>query len=112
MIQNIASVDVTSKVNLRHLDVVMDSTHQIADTLNGADALIMATGFVPSNPLKMSQAAHAVDNVSTCHLIDTAKQTGIKHCHGIIHINEWSELGTRKESRVCSSNECIWECIG
>jgi uncharacterized protein YbjT (DUF2867 family) len=78
MIQNVAAVDVSSKVNLRHLDVVMDSTDQIVDTLKGADALIIATGFVPSNPLKMSQAAHEVDNIGTCHLIDAAKQAGIK----------------------------------
>jgi nucleoside-diphosphate-sugar epimerase len=78
MIQTVAAVDTTSNVNLRHLDVVMDTVDQMVDTMRGAKALIIATGFVPGNPLKMSQAAHEVDNVGTCRLIDAAKQAGIQ----------------------------------
>lgn len=77
MIQTVASVDATS-VDLRHLDVVLDTVDQIAETLKGASALVIATGFIPGNPLKMSAAAHEVDNVGTCRLIDAAKQAGVK----------------------------------
>jgi uncharacterized protein YbjT (DUF2867 family) len=77
MIQNVASVD-TAAVDLRRLDVVMDSVDQLAESMKGADALVIATGFVPGNPLKMNAAAHEVDNVGTCRLIDAAKQAGIK----------------------------------
>lgn len=83
MIQNVNAVDLSggstasSKVSLKHLDVVMDTIDQLADTMQGANSLIIATGFIPGNPLKMSQAAHEVDNVGTCHLIDAAKKAGI-----------------------------------
>jgi uncharacterized protein YbjT (DUF2867 family) len=77
MIQNVASVDAAA-VDLRRLDVVMDSVDQLAESMKGADALVIATGFVPGNPLKMNAAAHEVDNVGTCRLIDAAKQAGIK----------------------------------
>ena len=75
MIQKVASVD-ASAVDLRHLDVEQDSMEQLKETLQGADALIIAVGFVPGNPFQMSAAAHAVDNVGTIKLIDAAKQTG------------------------------------
>ncbi len=77
MIQQVASVD-TSKVDLQHLDVVMDSTDLLAETLKGADSLVIAVGFVPSNPLKMNEEAHKVDNVGTIKLIDAAKVAGVK----------------------------------
>jgi nucleoside-diphosphate-sugar epimerase len=79
MIQNVAAVDTTTttKVTLQQLDVVLDSVDQMANNMKGANSLIIATGFIPGNPLKMNQAAHAVDNVGTCHLIDAAKKAGI-----------------------------------
>jgi len=77
MVQKVASVD-ASAVDLRHLDVVQDSTDQMAETLKGADALVIAVGFVPSSPFKMAAAAHEVDNVGTIKLIDAAKQAGLK----------------------------------
>ena len=77
MVQQVASVD-TASVELRHLDVVKDSVDQLADSLKGADALVIATGFIPGNPLKMTEAAHEVDNVGTCRLVDAAKQAGVK----------------------------------
>ena len=77
MVQKVASVD-TSAVDLRHLDVVKDSIDEMANTLKGSDALVIATGFIPGNPLKMNEAAHAVDNVGTCRLVDAAKQAGVK----------------------------------
>jgi len=76
MVQKVASVD-TSSVDLKHLNVESDSVEQMADTLKGADALVIAVGFVPSNPFKMGAAAHAVDNVGTSKLIDAAKQAGV-----------------------------------
>ena len=77
MVQQVASVD-TSSVNLAKLDVVTDSVDSISQTLQGADALVIATGFVPGNPLKMNAAAHEVDNLGTCKLVDAAKKAGVK----------------------------------
>ena len=77
MVQQVASVD-TSAVELKHLDVVKDSVSDLAATLQGADAMIIATGFIPGNPFEMNSAAHAVDNVGTCKLVDAAKAAGIK----------------------------------
>lgn len=76
MVQQVASVD-TSQVQLAHLDVVQDSKETLAETLKGADSLIIAVGFVPSNPLKMNEEAHKVDNLGTIQLIDAAKQAGV-----------------------------------
>jgi uncharacterized protein YbjT (DUF2867 family) len=77
MVQSVASID-TSSVSLKHLDVVADSVDEIAKTLAGADSLVIATGFVPGNPLKMNKAAHEVDNLGTCRLVDAAKKAGVK----------------------------------
>ena len=76
MVQQVASVD-TSAVDLKRLDIVQDSVDALAATLKGADALVIAVGFVPGNPLKMNEEAHKVDNVGTCKLIDAAKAAGI-----------------------------------
>ncbi|GKY97018.1 hypothetical protein MPSEU_000660600 [Mayamaea pseudoterrestris] len=79
MVQNVAAVSSSANVSLKKLDVAKDSVDDMATTsLAGADALIIAVGFVPGNPLKMNQAAHEVDNVGTCKLIDAAKQAGVK----------------------------------
>jgi len=75
MVENVPGVDV-STVSLKHLDVVKDSVDQIATSLMGAESLIIATGFIPGNPLKMNSAAHEVDNLGTIKLIDAAKKTG------------------------------------
>jgi hypothetical protein len=40
---------------------VSDSTESIAAALSGANSLVIAVGFVPSNPLKMAAAAHEVE---------------------------------------------------
>lgn len=77
MVQSVESVD-TSSVSLQHLDVVADSVDVMTKTLAGADGLVIAVGFVPGNPLKMNAAAHEVDNVGTCRLIDAAKAAGVK----------------------------------
>ena len=77
MVQQVASID-TSAVDLRHLDVVQDSVDQIAATLQGADSLVIATGFIPGNPFKMNAAAHEVDNLGTIRLVDAAKKAGVK----------------------------------
>jgi nucleoside-diphosphate-sugar epimerase len=77
MVQKVASVD-TASVDLRHLDVVKDSVEDLVATLKGADALVIATGFIPGNPLKMNEAAHQVDNEGTIRLVDAAKQAGVK----------------------------------
>lgn len=58
------------------LDVTNEAT--LSPALAGADALICAVGFVPGNPLQFGKAAHAVDNVGTCALIDAAKAAGVK----------------------------------
>lgn len=40
---------------------VSDSTESLAAALSGANSLVIAVGFVPSNPLKMAAAAHEVE---------------------------------------------------
>lgn len=77
MVQKVASVD-TSAVELKHLDVVKDSVDELAATMEGADSLVIATGFIPGNPLKMNAAAHEVDNLGTIALVDAAKKAGVK----------------------------------
>ena len=77
MVQKVAAVD-TSAVELARLDVVEDSLEALAKTMAGADSLVIATGFIPGNPFQMNAAAHNVDNVGTCKLIDAAKMAGVK----------------------------------
>lgn len=77
MVQKVSSIDASS-VDLKHLDVVKDSVDEMAALLQGSDSLVIALGFVPGNPLKMNAAAHEVDNVGTCRLVDAAKQAGVK----------------------------------
>ena len=45
-----------------HIGVVADQT-----VLAGADSLVIATGFVHGNPLKMTAEAHKVDNLGRNH---------------------------------------------
>lgn len=77
MVQKVPSID-KAGVELRRLDVSADSAESLASALSGAKSLVIAVGFVPGNPLKMNDAAHAVDNVGTCKLIDAAKAAGVK----------------------------------
>ena len=91
MIQRVDSVNLTSTTNgegggggggrleLKHLDVVKDTVEELKDTLTGASALVIATGFVPGNPLKMNAAAHEVDNVGTCKLIVSSDYMLCRH---------------------------------
>jgi len=76
MVQKIPSLDAAG-VELKKLDV-SESVDSLAATLSGADSLVIAVGFVPGNPLKMNAAAHEVDNIGTCNLIDAAKSAGVK----------------------------------
>eukprot|EP00986_Skeletonema_menzelii_P003118 scaffold912_cov178-Skeletonema_menzelii.AAC.3 len=77
MIQKVPSLDAAG-IELKKLDVASDSVESITGVLTGADSLVIAVGFVPGNPLKMNAAAHEVDNVGTCKLIDAAKAAGVK----------------------------------
>jgi len=77
MVQKVGSID-TAGVDIKHLDVVADSVDDIAETLKGAGSLIIATGFIPGNPLKMNGEAHKVDNLGTIRLVDAAKKAGVK----------------------------------
>jgi len=77
MIEKGAAID-ASAVSLKGLDVEKSSVAQMIETLQGADGLVIAVGFVPGNPFKMDAAAHAVDNVGTVNLIDAAKAAGVK----------------------------------
>merc|ERR1712216_417529 len=61
-------------VRLAKLDVVAMSVDDMAAALSGSDALVIATGFVPGNPLKMDAQAHAVDNLGTVALVAGAKK--------------------------------------
>jgi len=77
MVQKVDAVD-TKGIRLAKLDVVAMSVDDMASALKGSDALIIATGFVPGNPLKMDAQAHAVDNLGTIALVDAAKKAGVK----------------------------------
>lgn len=77
MIQKVESVS-SANVALKQLDVVKNSVDEMALVLEGSDSLVIATGFVPGNPLKMNDFAHEVDNVGTCKLVDAAKKAGVK----------------------------------
>lgn len=76
MVQNVPSVD-TSAVTLTKLNVVDESAGQLAESLKGSEALVIATGFIPGNPFEMGKAARAVDNEGTVKLVDAAKAAGI-----------------------------------
>jgi nucleoside-diphosphate-sugar epimerase len=78
MVQTVGAIRTSANVQLQHLDVVQDTVDTLADLLKGNDALVIATGFIPGNPLKMNQAANDVDNIGTCKLVDAAKKAGIK----------------------------------
>jgi uncharacterized protein YbjT (DUF2867 family) len=75
MVQQVGAVDTTT-VEFQHLDVVNDSVDALAEAMRGADALVIAIGFIPSNPFKMVDEAHKVDNLGTCALVDAAKKSG------------------------------------
>ena len=77
MVQQVSAVDATG-VDFKKLDVVGDDVATMAAALKGSSALVIATGFVPGNPLKMDSAAHAVDNLGTVALVDAAKAAGVK----------------------------------
>lgn len=77
MVQKVASID-TAAVELKHLDVVKDTVDELAATMEGADSLVIAVGFIPGNPLKMNAEAHKVDNEGTIALVDAAKKAGVK----------------------------------
>ena len=50
----------------------------LAERMKNTDVAVVCTGFVPGNPFKMSQAAHAVDNEGCVHIVDAAKAAGVK----------------------------------
>jgi nucleoside-diphosphate-sugar epimerase len=77
MLDKVSAVD-TSAVSFTALDVVKDSFESMSTKLKGIDALVIAVGFVPSNPFQMDAAAHAVDNLGTVTLIDAAKAAGVR----------------------------------
>lgn len=72
----------TSSVTLAPLNVVQDSVETMAQTLKGAQSLVISIGFVPGDPgLSFNgwkKQAEAVDNIGTIKLIDAAKEAGVK----------------------------------
>ena len=59
--------------------MVEDSLADLTQTLQGSNGLIIACGMNPTkNLLRMSKAAHEVDNVGTIKLIHAAKEVGVK----------------------------------
>ena len=68
-----------SGVELKPLDISKDSVASMAETIKGADSLIIAAGFTPgANPLKWDAGFLAVDNVGTIALIDAAKAANVR----------------------------------
>ena len=55
---------------------VTDTTENLALAMDGADVVVIATGFVPGNPFKMNAAAHEVDNEGVVNCVDAAKKAG------------------------------------
>ena len=52
---------------------VTDTTDNLALAMDGADVVVVATGFVPGNPFKMSAAAHEVDNEGVVNCVLSLK---------------------------------------
>ena len=78
-VRNVEKASKAIKGDLKHLDVVEDSVDALSATLEGADGLIIACGMNPGkNLLRLSAAAHEVDNLGTIKLIDAAKKAGVK----------------------------------
>ena len=61
MIQQGAAID-ASAVELRGIDVETLGVGEMTASLKGADGLVIAVGFVPGNPFKMTAAANAVQD--------------------------------------------------
>ena len=55
---------------------VTDTTENLALAMDGADVVVIATGFVPGNPFKMNAAAHEVDNEGVVNCVAAAKKAG------------------------------------
>ncbi|GAB5371522.1 hypothetical protein AAMO2058_001587000 [Amorphochlora amoebiformis] len=64
-------------VEIRVVDLGNMNTRQMQDAIDGVDAVVCVTGFVPSNPLQMSKEAHKVDNEGTIKLVDAAREKGV-----------------------------------
>jgi len=56
---------------------VLDPTDKLIQAVKGTDAIICATGFVPSNPFEFKKLAHEVDNEGTIRLVKASKAAGI-----------------------------------
>ena len=67
-----AVADVASGV-----DVTRD-VGELTRQFEGFDVVVVCTGFVPGNPLKMNAAAHEVDNLGVRHVADAARDAGVK----------------------------------
>lgn len=81
VIAGVRNVQKAEKLALNTITRQIDVTsvpEVTAKALEGADAVVCATGFVPGNPFQMGKAAHAVDNVGTKNLIEAAKLAGVK----------------------------------
>mmetsp|Transcript_8080 Transcript_8080/g.22424 ORF Transcript_8080/g.22424 Transcript_8080/m.22424 type:complete len:312 (+) Transcript_8080:59-994(+) len=77
-VRNLQKAKLPSPDNLKHLDVVEDSLDSLTALLKGTDGLIIACGMNPGkNLLRMSAAAHEVDNLGTKKLIQAAKDAGV-----------------------------------
>jgi uncharacterized protein YbjT (DUF2867 family) len=70
------SVD-PSRVRFAYLDVARESVDEMAQTLQGAHAIVSCLGFRPREPFEMAKEAHAVDNVGGLKLIDAARTAGV-----------------------------------
>ena len=75
----------------------------LAGPMKGTDVVVICTGFVPGNPFKMAQAAHAVDNEGVVHLVDAAKAAGVKRVVLISSILTGPRHGSRGPRRASRS---------
>ena len=65
MIQQGAAID-ASAVELRGIDVETLGVGEMTASLKGADGLVIAVGFVPGNPFKMTAAARTSRSAGPC----------------------------------------------
>ena len=70
-------LDAVATEVLGGVDVSKDAA-DLEKQFAGFDVVVVCTGFVPGNPLKMNAAAHEVDNLGVKKVADAAKAAGVK----------------------------------
>ena len=106
MIQQGAAID-ASAVELRGIDVETLGVGEMTASLKGADGLVIAVGFVPGNPFKMTAAklrlAMAAMGQSETKVGDLCQELGVTRQTLYRHVSPKGELrpdGEKLLSRI------------